>query len=269
MTSYYYPTWADAIGTQWPLFENWGNLGAGNHFIFNSIIECDARNRFSENDTVIVLWTGVARHDVYQFDRWVQNVGLFPKTSKDTILNCPRGYEIQSYAFMKAIDDIMAIKKTKYMPYTWVDYDLDDSIGPVYKDTVSKILRISIPCVPKTYNSTYMTRGQEFWKSRYEKMSGPDWPSFERFLAGEFGPVSDFVKHELTSLEKEMQQDKKWKQMTQTESHPSPLEHLDIAKQILPGFVPDSDCIRWMTDIEAHLVHDRQFDFNRHLPIRL
>ena len=37
-TNYYWPTWADIIGQDSNFYENWAQPGAGNHFIFNSIM---------------------------------------------------------------------------------------------------------------------------------------------------------------------------------------------------------------------------------------
>ena len=35
-TQYYWPTWADILGREFNKFENWGQCGGGNQFIFNS-----------------------------------------------------------------------------------------------------------------------------------------------------------------------------------------------------------------------------------------
>jgi hypothetical protein len=58
-TNYRWSTWADCLAPEFDYFENWGQSGAGNHYIFNSMMEADQRHQFDEGDTVIVCWTNV------------------------------------------------------------------------------------------------------------------------------------------------------------------------------------------------------------------
>ena len=70
-TKYYWPTYADIIGHNMQgLYQNWGLKGAGNHYIFNSIVECNQRDKFTSDDLVIVMWTGVTREDRYVDNHW-------------------------------------------------------------------------------------------------------------------------------------------------------------------------------------------------------
>jgi hypothetical protein len=69
-TNYNWPTWADIIGQDIPVYQNWGKIGAGNHYIFNSIIEADARYNFNKEDLVIVMWTFLHREDRYYNSTW-------------------------------------------------------------------------------------------------------------------------------------------------------------------------------------------------------
>jgi hypothetical protein len=70
-TNYIWPTWADIIGEEIPYYENWGQSGAGNQFIFNSVIECDLRHSLNEDDLVIIMWTSCSREDRYVDDEWL------------------------------------------------------------------------------------------------------------------------------------------------------------------------------------------------------
>ena len=38
VTEFIWPTWADILGREFDYYENWGRVGAGNLYIFNSII---------------------------------------------------------------------------------------------------------------------------------------------------------------------------------------------------------------------------------------
>lgn len=70
-TNYFWPTWADMIGRQINYYENWGKGGAGNQYIFNSLIECNRRNKFNRDDLVIVMWTSCSREDRYVDNEWL------------------------------------------------------------------------------------------------------------------------------------------------------------------------------------------------------
>lgn len=63
-TSYFYPTWADFIGSQFDVYENWGQSGAGNFYIGTQVYECNQINKFTSDDTVLVMFTNYTRHDL-------------------------------------------------------------------------------------------------------------------------------------------------------------------------------------------------------------
>ena len=77
----------------WPIFlsekfdetYNYGQQGAGNKFIFNSIIEADSELKLTPDDLVIVQWSGFFRHDILkrEFDGF--NVKTYWKTNGDWI----------------------------------------------------------------------------------------------------------------------------------------------------------------------------------------
>jgi hypothetical protein len=110
-TNYRWSTWADCLAPEFDYFENWGQAGAGNHYIFNSIMECDQRNHFGAGDTVIVCWTGIHRDDWYVNGKWqtLGNMHTCPiynpeylKTHVDD-----RGYLIRDFAFIKAAKTLL------------------------------------------------------------------------------------------------------------------------------------------------------------------
>lgn len=69
-TRYFWPTWPDAIKDNFDYHENWGLIASGNMLIHNSIVECNKRNNFTKDDTVIVMWTSVSRDDRYVNGKW-------------------------------------------------------------------------------------------------------------------------------------------------------------------------------------------------------
>ena len=107
-TNYRWSTWADCLEPEFDYFENWGQAGAGNHFIFNSVMEADQRHHFGKDDTIIVCWTSINREDRYVDGRWhtpgnahfATNVynSAYLKTHLDE-----RGYLIRDLAYIKAV----------------------------------------------------------------------------------------------------------------------------------------------------------------------
>jgi len=66
-TKYSWPTWADFLGLEFEIYENWGWAGLGNRAIVERLIECHAKNHFTKDDIVIIQWTSHIRNDYHTF----------------------------------------------------------------------------------------------------------------------------------------------------------------------------------------------------------
>jgi hypothetical protein len=163
-TNYRWSTWADCLAPEFDYFENWGQAGAGNHYIFNSVMEADQRHRFTDGDTVVVCWTGIHRDDWYVNGKWqtLGNVHSCPiynpeylKTHVDD-----RGYIIRDLAFIKGVKILLEnrpgitwkfISMCELASMAWPDDDTSEhrdvmrlykdvfcSISPSYLNTVFK-----------------------------------------------------------------------------------------------------------------------------------
>ena len=64
-TDYAWGTWANILGYEFPdaKFYNFGKSGAGNHYIFNTLMQADSSYKFTHEDLVIVQWTNISRED--------------------------------------------------------------------------------------------------------------------------------------------------------------------------------------------------------------
>ena len=85
-TRYHWPTWANIIGTEFTEFYNWGYRGLGNRAIAERIAEAFVTHRINKDDTVIVQWSHVPRHDYIRTDVvnncrsiWKTNGNIFNK----------------------------------------------------------------------------------------------------------------------------------------------------------------------------------------------
>ena len=163
-TNYRWSTWADCLAPEFDSFENWGQSGGGNHYIFNSVMEADQRHHFGTGDTVIVCWTSFTRDDRYVDGRWHTLGNMFAcpiynteylKTHVDE-----RGYLLRDLAFMKAVKTLLQarpevnwkfLSMVEIMARPWPDdnaskhrdvmrlySDVLDSVLPGYDKTVFK-----------------------------------------------------------------------------------------------------------------------------------
>ena len=154
-TNYRWSTWADCLAPEFDYFENWGQSGGGNHYIFNSLMEADQRHHFSKNDTVIVCWSTYMRDDRYVDGRWHTIGGMFStpiynseylKTHVDE-----RGCVIRDLAFIKGAKSLLETKSGlvwKFLSladlkagnrYETDPGELKDVIG-MYQDVLESIL---------------------------------------------------------------------------------------------------------------------------------
>jgi len=144
-TNYRWSTWADCLAPEFDSFENWGQSGGGNHYIFNSIMEADQRNKFAKDDTVIVCWTTPTREDRYVNGRWhtLGNMFSCPIYTPEYLANHvdERGLLIQTLAYIKAAQ---ALLQNKPIAWRFLSVDQFDSLN-IYQDVVD-----SIPSYQKT-----------------------------------------------------------------------------------------------------------------------
>jgi hypothetical protein len=76
-TKHQWPTWADIIryNSDIPV-ENWGYGGIGNVGIFHRMVECDLKNKFTEKDLILVLWSSWSREDRFK-SIWMASGNVF------------------------------------------------------------------------------------------------------------------------------------------------------------------------------------------------
>jgi len=123
-----WPTWADVVGKQWPNFENWGLCGAGNAYIFYSLIECHQRHQIGAEDTVLVMWTNTSREDRYVGDRWLEggNVywGQHPLGAEYLRRYvCERGFLIRDLALITAARQLLQSWQCDWRFFSMVPLD--------------------------------------------------------------------------------------------------------------------------------------------------
>ena len=114
-TGYNWGTWANVLAKELePIeFYNFGRAGAGNHYIFNSLMQADAMYNFTHEDLVMVQWTNVSREDRYT-DEWLTPGNIYSQKTYD--LEFVRKYfteygaSLRDYAFIKSAHEMLKHK---------------------------------------------------------------------------------------------------------------------------------------------------------------
>lgn len=175
-TNYRWSTWANCLAPEFDSFENWGQAGAGNHYIFNSIMECDQRHNFGTNDTVVVCWTSTQRDDRYVQHKWhtlgnVFNCPIYnPEYIKEYVEE--RGYLIRDLAFMKAA-------KTLLQSRTGLNWKFLSMIEPNNTDDTRDVTELYQNVVDSIAPSYYTILFKNGWPDR----DGDPHPSPDEHLA--------------------------------------------------------------------------------------
>jgi hypothetical protein len=241
-----YPTWADIVGTQFSYYQNWAQPGAGNTFIFYSLVECMKRNTICADDTVIIMWTSIAREDRYtRNNKWITpgsifNQTVYNKTFVDNFSDIS-GYLIRDLALISAVLNILSSIGCKYyflstVPLALVDdnnnnlIDLDSKIVSLYNREI-KYIRTSVYEHTFKKNWFYLPGKIDLnsLEIEYKNCAGPDWPSWQRFLNQDYSGVPKKIINEIHN-----KYDFQKKLLIRTDSHPTPMEHLSYLQDILP-----------------------------------
>jgi len=139
-TNYRWSTWADCLAPEFDHFENWGQSGGGNEYIFNSVMEADQRSKFVPGDTIIVCWSTATREDRYVNGRWhtLGNMLTCPIYNKEYLADHVdlQGLLVKTLSYIKAVKTLL-----EHRQVTWRFLAMDnfDSLN-IYQDVVDSIL---------------------------------------------------------------------------------------------------------------------------------
>lgn len=261
-TRYHWPTWADILGREFDHFENWAYPGAGNQYIFNSLIECNQRNKFTSEDTVIIMWSTLLREDRYtkESNGWICSgniitAPIYSDTFKKKFV-CERGFFIRDIALIAAAQNLLQYYKTNYKVLSLMpllgDNDIVelyksvlDTVGPAFVDTVDIYNRsesIWNFFTKKTKPDKFFL--QEF-KNHYNFVKGDSWPKFETFLNGETNYIEKSTLDDINSYDLYHQ----LRRIThQYADHPCPKEHLLFVQRVFPTHIISNTTNDWINN---------------------
>jgi hypothetical protein len=159
-TNYHWATWPEILSLDLAVpFWNYGQSGAGNQYIANSITQADQFFNFDENDLIIVSWTNVCREDRWINNNWITPGNIYSQNFYDEKYIKkyvdPNGYLLRDLSLIHLVDNMLQNKKCQYHFLSMCDIveQLDqgeqlsfdysqksfNEIKNLYKDTVKKI----------------------------------------------------------------------------------------------------------------------------------
>lgn len=158
-TNYYWPTWANIIAYDLNIpFYNYGKIGAGNQYIFNTLNQADAVHKFNKDDLVIVAWSNIAREDRFIKDKWITPGNIYTQDfyGSDFVVKYadPTGYLIRDLAFIKSTADLLSLRNCQYHFFKLMEFNCLNQWNPnVREDFDKKILDMYRTYLDKIYPS--------------------------------------------------------------------------------------------------------------------
>jgi len=246
-TNYQWPTWADIIGHNIPHYENWGRGGAGNQFIFNSIIECNRRNKFDEGDLVIVMWTSCSREDRYVDNDWLvaatdNREKIYGKDWVKKFANQGKGLMIRDFATIDATQQLLDTFKCDWVNLNGlplIRFDIDQAERDIKQGIVTLenlehrwALQQSMLSQNKDYWDDYLADREvvELYKNMFSNIKEP---LLNRILKNKQRPNFG-------------------------DNHPRPSESLDYINDVLPNNLQVTEFVKyWELQVNSIKTKDK------------
>lgn len=230
-TEYQWPTWADILGKEFDYFENWALRGSGNSLILYSLSECIKRNNITTDDTVIIMWTSIAREDRWvRKSKWITLGSIYNQSEYDDNFvkkfADPTGYLIRDLAIISSTKKILESIgcKWQFLSMVPLNYGTNHDLTPIDKSVLklysSDISAIKPSIYELVFNNDWYSRPMESPKVEveYNILRGTDWPSWQDFKSNTLTNISENIKNEI--------KEKFFKKSVRIDEHPTPQEHL-------------------------------------------
>lgn len=203
-TQYFWPTWADIISKEIKESYNYGCSGAGNFFIFQSLIEAIIKHNINEHDLVMIMFSNVTREDRFTKKRgWITPGNLyFQNEYNEHFLEkylCDHGYLMR---------DLNLVAGSKFAL---------DNVGCDYK------FMSMVPFDSKQSDNFKMSE-IEYLLKFYDDILTTVAPSvFDTIFNGNWNSRQPRPKYDVS-----------WQKEKYSDNHPTPKEHLEYLLTVFP-----------------------------------
>lgn len=285
-TSYNWSTWSDILGREFDHYENHGRGGAGNTFIFNSILQCIAERKIKNTSTVIVMWSNVIREDRYVGEDWIAPGCIYNQnTYNNEFMEFvdPVGFFIRDCAHIAgathALESIgckfiflsmMPLDNAKeYLRLSWTEKIFTNDKITQYKRIYKKYFDLIRPSMLEViYKGNWYNRRNELVKDKdwYSSLQVPSdyfydqkpedskLPSIHDLQQGNIDKKSRTTSFLIDKMNadtiEEVIEFKLWEHV---DHHPTPLLHLEYLQKVLPEFPISEENIQKVKDEDSAL----------------
>lgn len=267
LTNYYYPTWSNIIAEHFEHYQNWGKPGAGNNYILAAITRAHLKNTLGPGDTVIVMWSGLARTDYYQINQWCHVSNNFhDMKTKHLPYSCPLGYQWLSYSWMAAAQHTLTQLGVSWKMFAWQPQDHDTAAAELYGPVLAQIT----PCKFVSNTTSFMMHAQARYMmdrelaNLYQRLAGADWPSLSDIMTQRFDPshYSDYIQSEIKEFMQLAKANVPQSHVfDEIDQHPGPMAHLRWVETYLPEYPISRSMFSMLEHVENCLINQENFDF--------
>jgi len=134
-TNYFHPTWAWFLSSAYDETYNYGQSGAGNEYIYHSIVDADTDLQLNKDDTVVIAWSGYFRFDRFiEFETrtgWLTNGDWSHDPNFKTLEQFvnDEGWIRKSVNYIAATARYLKSKNIKYIFTSLFDLDKNINLG--------------------------------------------------------------------------------------------------------------------------------------------
>ena len=228
-TEYRWATWADIVAYAYKDVEyyNFGKAGGSNQIIMTRVMEADEQFKFNKDDLVIVQWTGSCRESRWRDGYWGGGGGNiyvfnnhYPKEWVENWTH-PTDFLIKDLAAMKAVNALLKTTQCTYFNISMASVLVSGQSSKTVntnKDALQTII--------KGYTDTL-----KIVRPSYQTVIFNDKDWVEKLPR----PLSSRINF----------QDPEQKEILKLDTHPTPTEHLQYVRTVLPELTiaPDADAI--------------------------
>ena len=248
-TQYIWPTWADILSKNFKFYENWALAGAGNLYIFNSIIEANKRHCFNKEDTIIIMWSGLTRIDYYKNNSWQPQGGDFEFKHNDIT-----GVEVINYAYIDSIKSLFDSLGLNYKMLCLTPYTKNCKSYDLYKDSIDSLTLFPYKTTNKTVSLNLSDLKNTYFydliKGTYDRNAGSDWPKFDDYWNNTSIVKNIKIQNEIKNCISAFTEgyNHLQKSINLVDSHPIPYEHLTAVTKLFPNYVLSNQTENWVKE---------------------